>query len=107
MKQAIWKVDPFGDFAFHGTKSPQQTLGLSTADFKPLMVALSGEFQSKGFVSIEQVSDFVSSDRTDYHSGHVKTNTLVPMEEEGTIEVDETTRQSKRRYPPGTKIRFL
>jgi three-Cys-motif partner protein len=28
MKQAIWKVAPFGDFAFHGTKSGQLTLGL-------------------------------------------------------------------------------
>jgi len=36
MKQAIWKVAPFGEFAFRGTRSTQLTLGLENVDFRPL-----------------------------------------------------------------------
>jgi three-Cys-motif partner protein len=107
MKQAIWKVAPFGEFAFHGTHSAQLTLGLESVDFKPLKDALRGEFKGKGWVPIQRVIEFVGSDKTDYHTGHVKRGALVPMEVAGEIEVDETTRKRKRSYPAGTKLRFI
>ncbi len=107
MKQAIWKVAPFGDFAFHGTRSRQLMLGLDTPDFEPLKEALSREFRGKKWVSIKDITDFVSSDRTDYHSSHIKRGALVPMENDGQIKVNERTRKKKRTYPEGTMIRFL
>jgi three-Cys-motif partner protein len=107
MKQAIWRVAPFGDFAFHGTRSRQLVLNLASSDFGPLRVALRGKFRGRDWVSIGEVVDFVMSDKTDYHSGQVKREALVPMEKDGEIEVDERTRNRKRTYPEGTMVKFL
>ena len=107
MKQAIWKVVPFGDFAFHGTRSRQLMLGIETPDFEPLKEALSGEFRGKGWIPIKDIVNFVSSDKTEYHSSQVKRGALVPMENAKQIKVNERTREKKRTYPEGTLIRFL
>jgi len=107
MKQAIWRIAPWGDFAFRGTYSSQLTLGLENPDIEPLKVARKQEFHGKGWVTIKDICDFVSSDKTDYHTGHIKTATLAPMEDNDEIEVNESTRQRKKTYPQGTRIRFL
>ena len=107
MKQAIWKVVPFGGFAFHGTRSKQLALGLKTVDYAPLRKALQDRFRGTGFVTIERLAEFVGSDQTDFHTGQLKTPVLVPMETERLIEVDPKTRNKRRTYPDGTKIRFL
>ena len=49
---------------------------------------------------------FVASDKTDYHTDHVK-RTLKFMEKEDTIKVDESTRRRKYTYPKGTRISFI
>jgi three-Cys-motif partner protein len=107
MKQAIWKVDRFGDFSFHGTHSTQLTLGLDIVDYAPLRKALQDRFRGKGFVTIDRVAEFVGSDQTDFHTGQLKKPILVPMETEKLIEVDPKTRKKQRTYPAGTKLRFL
>lgn len=106
MKQAIWKVTP-GDFEFHGTRSTQLTLGLDTIDYRPLQTALQARFRGKGWIAIEGVQEFVGSDQTDFHTGQLKAHALVPMEDQGLLEVDATTRKRKHKYPDGTKLRFL
>ena len=106
MKQAIWKVAPFGDFTFRGTRSSQLGLELLQTNLHPLQVALRREFALKGWVSIEDVEYFVASDRTDYHSGQLKKGALAPMEAGRLIEVDDTTRKRRRTYPEGTRLRF-
>lgn len=107
MKEAIWKVAPFGDFAFRGSRSRQLTLDLQNADFEPLKAALREEFRGEGLVTIDQVADFVASDKTDYYTSQMRKNALVPMEDAGSIEVDPGTRKRKRSYPDGTLLRFL
>jgi hypothetical protein len=52
-----------------------------------LKSALSEEFRGRGWVHIEQVHDFVASDKTDYHTSQFKTNALVPMEKAEEIDV--------------------
>ena len=106
MKQAIWKVAPFGDFRFRGRQLGQFTLGESvTVDFSLLERALQERFQGTGWQRMEEVEDFVMSDATDFHSGHLKLKTLSPMERNYKIEV---VRPSGRRgFVPGTRIRFL
>jgi len=106
MKQAIWKVAPFGDFSFRGTHSKQLTLGLETVDYAPLRKALQDRFKGKGFVTIERVTEFVGSDQTDFHSRQIKP-VLRSMEKEKLIEVDPKTRKKQRTFPDGTKVRFL
>lgn len=107
MKQAIWKVAPFGDFAFRGTHSDQLTLSLEFSDFTPLINSLQQQFQHRGWVSIQTVLDYVMSDETDFHSSQVKTKALRVMEDDGKIKIKEGTRKKKKSFPPGTLLQFL
>jgi three-Cys-motif partner protein len=106
MKAAIWKVAPTGKFEFRGTRSRQLTLSLDNPDYGPLKQALRDKFTGKGWMPIEQVTEFVRSDQTDYHSGQLKRNALVPLEHEGVVEVEERTRKRKGTFPPGCVVRF-
>lgn len=106
MKQAMWKVAPFGDFSFHGGRDSQLILGLDTVDYTPLRRLLQGRFRGRDWLSIDDLMEFVASDQTDFHTGQVKKQVLVPMETSGLIEVDPRTRQRARTYPPGTRLRF-
>ena len=105
MKRAIWKVAPFGDF--RGNQIGQLAFGSSFFDFTPLKETLRRKFADREWVRIEEMVDFVKSDVTDFHSGHLKTSTLKPMEERGEVEVDPDTRRNKGTYPDGTILRFV
>ncbi len=107
MKQAIWKAAPFGDFKFRGGKLGQLTLGENIVDFSLLKSDLRNRFTSNGWQKIEDVEDFVKSDATNFHSGHLKNKALKPMEAQGEIEICPGTRKRLRTYPPGTVLRFL
>ena len=103
MKAAIWKIAPFGDFTFRGRD--QLTLGVEP-DYKLLREDLMQHFRGKGWVSIEEVLEFVASDATAFHTAQVKKPVLKPMEEEGWIEVARSTRTRRWSYPDGCKLRF-
>ena len=109
MKAAIWKVAPSGTFKYVGSKSSQLSFNLKASNFEQLKIQLQDEFIGKGFISIEAVLDFVSSDKTPYHSGQVKKNVLQNMEDDENpeIEIDNSTRRRRKTYPSGTKLRFL
>jgi len=107
MKQAIWKVAPWGDYCFRPARGGQLTLGLEAPDLEPLRFQLMQEFAGKGWVSIQEVMSFVQSDRTPYHSGHLRRGALAHLEEQGKIRVDETSRRRMKTYPDGTLLRFL
>ena len=107
MKQAIWKVAPFGNFRFRGSQLGQLTLGESVVDFSLLERDLQDQFRGKSWQRIEDMEEFVKSDATEFHSGHLKVKTLKPMEAEGKIEVKEGTRKRSGTYPKGTLLRFL
>ncbi|MCY3756220.1 MAG: three-Cys-motif partner protein TcmP [Acidobacteria bacterium] len=106
MKRAIWKVAPFGDFRFRGTHSSQPILGLDITDYTHLREQIKSEFRGRNWVDIEQVEEFVASDRTDYHTSQLKKPVLIPMEESGEIEIAQGTRRRKKTYPEGTRLRF-
>lgn len=107
MKQAIWKVAPFGNFKFCSSNIGQLPLSPDFTDFSQLRDALRKSFSGKGWVKIEDVMDFVASDQTDFHTGHLKKKVLVPMEDNGGILIDASTRSRRRVFPDGTKLRFL
>lgn len=102
MKQAIWKVIPFGDFAFRAASPGQLTMNLASADFRLLQQSLLAAFAGKGWINIEEVELFVSSDRTPFHSSQLRKCGLVPLEDSGHLMVDPATRKRKHTYPPGT-----
>lgn len=107
MKQAIWKVAPFGDFRFRGGQLGQLTLGEDLVDFSLLEKALQEQFRARDWQSIETVEDFVKSDATDFHSSHLKVKTLKPMEADGRIAIKAGTRKRSGTYPNGTMLRFI
>ena len=107
MKQAIWKVAPLGDFKSQGSKMGQFTLGEDFVDISLLARTLRDRFASEGWQEIQAVENFVKSDATDFHSGHLKAKTLRPMESNGKIEVQPGTRKKSGTYPKGTVLRFL
>lgn len=106
MKQAIWKVAPFGDFCFRGSRDNQLTLGVDQASFARLEEALCHEFGTRGWVTVDAVQDYVASDRVEYHTGQLKKQVLKPMEAAGRIEIDESSRKRRSTYPAGTRLRF-
>ena len=106
MKRAIWKVAPFGDFRFRGTHSSQLILGLDTADYTQMREQIKSEFRERDWVDIQQIKEFVASDRTDYYTGQLRKHVLIPMEESGEIEVAEESRKKRKTYPQGTRLRF-
>jgi three-Cys-motif partner protein len=105
MKKAIWKIAPFGDFAFRSARYDQLILGMDTVDFGPLRSALLEQFKAKGPVTIDGIEQFVAG-QTDFHTGHIRKNVLLPFEKEGLIEIL-SPRKKARTYPEGTRIRFL
>ena len=104
MKQAIWKVAPFGDFRFRGTHSSQPILSLEVADYTQMREQIKSEFRRRNWVDIQQIKEFVASDQTDYHTSQLRKHVLIPMEESGEIEVAKGTRRRKKTYPEGTRL---
>lgn len=107
MKKAIWNADPSGGYSFRGGTQDQLVLmDLVQPDFAPLQRALQDRFAAEGWVSIEDVEDFVRSDETSYHDGQLKRSTLKPMEDQKLIRVDPNSRKRRGTYPPGCLIQF-
>ncbi|HQZ67492.1 MAG TPA: three-Cys-motif partner protein TcmP [Planctomycetaceae bacterium] len=105
MKQAIWKTAPLGNYQFRSNL--RNHMALLSPDFEPLKEALIQEFSGRGWIDIGQVSDFVASDKTNYHSGQLKSKALKPLEQEGKLEIDTATRRRNLTYPDGVRLKFL
>ncbi len=107
MKQAIWKVAPFGDFKFKSGLNNRLTFGASVIDFNILQTELTDAFGFGNWATIESVMDFMKSDKTVFTSSHLKTQTLRPMEGKGELEVRAGSRKKSGTYPKGTVLRFV
>lgn len=104
MKEAIWKADPTGEYSFRGGERAQ--ISFLEPDFKPLQDALQERFGDAGWVSVEEIEEFVRSDATIYYAGQVRSRALRPMEQAGRIEVDPSTRKKRFTYRDGCMINF-
>lgn len=108
MKKAMWKTAPFGDFKFKSGTANQLTLGIEPAGFTPLREDLHSEFGQNKWVTIEEVEAFVMSDKTVFHSGHLKRKTLLPMERDGELEVKVSDPHRRRgSYKERTQLKFI
>ncbi len=105
MKQAIWKVAPFGDYVFRGTRTAQLGLDLDAVDPAALANELAAAFKSAEWIRVEEANEFAQSDLTDYHSGHLK-KALVHLETSKRIEIKAGSRKKVRTFPDGTRFRF-
>lgn len=86
MKQAIWKVAPDGSFEFRGHNRLQGLLFGPEVDTAPLASQLREKF-GNGPTPIESIEQFMMTDETVFHTGHLRQKTLQPMEKDGRIEV--------------------
>ena len=106
MKQAMWRVAPFGDFAFRSNTRDQMTFGSLVLDPDELGRELVKEFGLNRPLGIEEIKDYMCSDRTTFHSGQLK-QCLARMEEMSAIAVDEDSRRKRKSYPEGTRLMFV
>ncbi len=106
MKQAIWKVAPFGNYQFRDGHTGQLAFESGMVEFSEFGRQLREEFAGRNWVSIEDLIDFARSDKTHFHSSHLKTKVLRQIEDRGELEVREGTRSRARTYPDNTQLRF-
>ena len=109
MKEAMWHVDPDGDFSFSDATDRNQ-LVLFEADTTSLLAnQLQNQFMGKGVVTCLEVRRFVE-DMTPFLKKHM-TAALRQQENCGKIAVDIVKMDGKKRitgtYPDGAKLRFL
>lgn len=104
MKQVIWKIEPTGSYAFRGHAG--QARVLFDANTESLATQLGDEFGDRS-TPIEAIEQFVMSDRTIFHSGHLRQRTLKPLERGQQIKVFRP--QGGHGFPSGRgiKVRFI
>jgi len=105
MKQAIWKVAPFGDHAFRGTRTAQLGLDLEAVDPAALGNEIAAAFKRGEWIRVEDAKGFAQSDLTDYHSGHLK-KALAHLETSGRMDIKPGSRKKARTFPDGTRFRL-
>lgn len=106
MKQAIWKVVPDGSFEFRGHNRLQGVLFGPEVDTAPLEAQLREKFVSSP-AQIETIEQFVMSDETVFHTGHLRQKTLGPMEKAGRILVNRPSGGRGFTNGKGITVQFL
>jgi three-Cys-motif partner protein len=105
MKDAMWKMDPSGSYAFSdATQRDQLTLFAAEPDFGQLTVMVRQQFTGQR-VSVEKVEEFVVLE-TPFRETHYKRQVLVPMEKNGQLRVVAPSGRRNGTFPAGTVIQF-
>lgn len=109
MKEAMWRVDPEGEFKFSDATDPCQT-ALFELDNTPLLAnILYSKFRRRSDVLGQTIKEYVE-DETAFLNKH-KTIALKRLEEEQRIRVNPVQRNGKNRrantYPDNALITFL
>ncbi len=95
MKASIWKVEPSGSSRFRHSNQ----LGiLFPHDRSRLESELRNKFGNNP-TPIERIEEFVMGDETIFHKGHLRKETLSPLEREGRITVERPVRVRKGSFP--------
>lgn len=112
MKEAMWRADPEQGQVFSDlTESAQMVLVQPSPDLGLLKSLLRQKFRGRGWVHIDEVTEFVLKETPYSESIHLKRRTLGPMEREkpSLVEVRRPlgSRNRPGDYPPGTRLKFL
>jgi three-Cys-motif partner protein len=112
MKQAMWKADPVGGQRFSDRDtSGQLTLLSADPDLAALQKALQKQFRGKGWVRIEEITEFVLIGTPYSEAIHLKRRTLALMEKAAPPKIEVRRPPGARKmagaYKEGTQIRFL
>ena len=107
MKKAIWKVAPMGDFRYTGGTENQLALGGGLVDSNRLQDEIRQRYLGVERVTIDAVREFITSDETGFHSGHLLDHALIPMAASGELQATRIDgRKALKQFPKGTVLRF-
>ncbi len=108
MKEAMWKVDPMGDFKFSDATDPNQALLFSEPSTAPLAAALAATFTGTGQIPVQRVEAYVNNS-TAYLRKHMR-EALLQLEEEGKLSVAGKKKDGKKRrantFPNDAMVSF-
>lgn len=101
MKEAIWKMAPWGDYAFRpdANDAGMDFFGLDMSPFKKLLRQRFGGREA----SVEELAEFVCGEQCPFYSGQLK-GVLREMEQTGDLAAVDGTRKRKGTYPDGTRL---
>lgn len=109
MKEAMWKVDPDGDFHFSDATNPGQLVLFEADPTSVLATQLRNEFRTKGTITGLTVRTFVEN-QTAYIKKHM-TSALKQEEGSGHLRGDEFKTDGKRRrantFPDETRLTWV
>lgn len=107
MKEAMWKVDPTGEYKFSDNTDPHQTvLFEKEPNYHQLKSAILDRYKGNR-VRIESLEEFIIED-TPFLISHLRKPILIPMEKANPPEIQILTeRKRKHSYPNGCLIKFL
>jgi hypothetical protein len=109
MKEAMWKVDPFGDFRFSDATDPNQTLLFEAPATAPLAADLSAKFRRAGQLSVREIEIHVE-DNTAYLGKHMR-EALQDLEKLDSLHVAELKTDGKKRragsFPSDALVTFV
>jgi hypothetical protein len=105
MKAAMWKADPKSGRVFSDLEDMQPLMLVVPP--RPLRELLLNYFRGRGWISIEDVEEFVR--QTIYSEAiHLRNQTLAPMSREKPAVLEVVRPPGVRSgFPPGTQVRFL
>jgi three-Cys-motif partner protein len=108
MKEAMWKVDPLGDFTFSDSTDPSQQILFTNPSVTPLVSNLVSTFHGTGQILIGLVEDHVY-DNSAYLRKHMR-EALEQLESSGQVKIAEYKRDGKKRrartYPSDALVTF-
>lgn len=109
MKEAMWRVDPEGEFRFSDATNPRQLVFFEADTTSLLIEQLRKEFAGRGVVIGGQIRKFVEN-KTAYLKKHM-TAALRQEERAGRIRCEATKADGRRRkrntYPDDARVSFL
>ena len=109
MKEAMWKVDPLGDFTFSDSTNPDQALLFTAPSTAPLAADLVAKFRDTGKILVKLAEEYVQ-DHTAYLRKHMR-EALGQLETNGRLKVGEIKADGKKRrantYPNDALLTFL
>jgi three-Cys-motif partner protein len=109
IKEAMWKVDPLGDFTFSDSTNPNQHVLFSSPSVAPLATELIIKFRGADEIAVKKAETFVNDD-TAYLRKHLG-ESLRQLEAEGRLKVAEMKSNGKKRrkssYPNEALVTFL
>ncbi len=108
MKDAMWNVDPSGQFQFSDFTNPNQPVLFDPdPDFESLKNLILEHFADRDS-TVEEIREFVLAE-TPFKASHYKRHVLKALEDEDPpgLEIVKSPRKRHGTYPDGTVIRFL